>query len=110
MSDDTREGFVTAPVGSQLSPQKGHDESQGKSGNGVVRPSSSPNVMPGGTEHTAGGQAKPVRAVDAAKSIKLEDFKEIHKKPCVRDAFLTGIPSGAAAGVVSAVLGGASPA
>ena len=66
--------------------------------------------MGGGTQNTAGGQVKPANAIDAAKSIKLEEFQEIHKKPCVRDAFLTGIPSGVAVGAVWVLLGGVFPA
>lgn len=54
--------------------------------------------MPGGTEHTAGGKVGDVTLVDAAKSIKLEEFTSIHRKPCVRDSFLTGIGTGVAIG------------
>ena len=42
----------------------------------------------------------------ALKTVKLEDFKTIHQKPCVRDALLTGICVGFGAGGVRATLGG----
>ncbi|EMD00216.1 hypothetical protein BAUCODRAFT_30683 [Baudoinia panamericana UAMH 10762] len=59
--------------------------------------------MPGGTEHTAGGKAPEVTVWNALP--KLNDFTEFHKRPCVRDALLTGIGGGAAFGGVRAVFG-----
>ncbi|KAF2234741.1 hypothetical protein EV356DRAFT_514879 [Viridothelium virens] len=105
MADDTREASMATPIGT-----KSHDQDAGEAGKGTkdigpIRRPQSANVMPGGTQNTAGGQVKPVSAVDAAKTIKLEDFREIHKKPCVRDTFLTSIPSSLAIGAVWAVLG-----
>jgi cytochrome c oxidase assembly protein subunit 20 len=65
------------------------------------------NLLPGGTENTAGGKAPAVPGlVDVAKSIKYEEFKDIHKKPCVRDSLLTGIASGFGIGGVRAIVGG----
>ncbi|KAL8994578.1 MAG: hypothetical protein Q9169_005496 [Polycauliona sp. 2 TL-2023] len=43
--------------------------------------------------------------VDALKTIKLQDFKEVHKKPCTREGFLTGIGAAFATGGVRAILG-----
>ncbi len=63
------------------------------------------NLIPGGTTNTAGGQPKEFGIVDAAKTIKLQEFREIHKKPCVRHALLTGIGSGFALGGVTAIIG-----
>ncbi|KAI9666716.1 MAG: hypothetical protein M1821_004652 [Bathelium mastoideum] len=104
MSDDGREGPATKIDTPPKSEQVLRDAAASKKDISTIRPPPSANLMPGGTEHTAGGQTKPVTAADAVKSIKLEDFKELHKKPCVRDAFLNGIPSGVAAGVVWTVL------
>ena len=59
-----------------------------------------------GSLNTAGGRIKEASYSDALRSIKLSDFQEIHTKPCVRDAFLTGIGSGFGIGGVRAVLGG----
>ncbi len=64
------------------------------------------NVLPGGTTNTAGGRPKDVGLVEAAKTVQLEDFRNIHKLPCVRDSLLTGILSGFGLGGVRAVLGG----
>ena len=99
MSDDGREGPAARPTDLQSSEQISKDAAPNKKELGTIRPPPSANIMPGGTENTAGGHTKPVNAIDAAKSIKLEDFQEIHKKPCVRNAFLTGIPSGVFVGV-----------
>ncbi|KAI4130324.1 MAG: hypothetical protein LQ347_003428 [Umbilicaria vellea] len=49
------------------------------------------NALPGGTTNTAGGRPKDAGLIDAAKTVKLEELTEVHKKPCVRDSLLTGI-------------------
>ena len=59
-----------------------------------------------GSLNTAGGRTKEASYLDALRSIKLSDFQEVHTKPCVRDAFLTGIGSGFGIGGVRAILGG----
>ena len=59
-----------------------------------------------GSLNTAGGRRKEASYSDALRSIKFSDFQEVHTKPCVRDAFLTGIGSGFGIGGVRAVLGG----
>ncbi|KAL8820498.1 MAG: hypothetical protein Q9223_001298 [Gallowayella weberi] len=56
-----------------------------------------PNVLAG--KHTEPG------IVDALKSIKLEDFKEVHKKPCTREGFLTGLGAAFATGGVRVIFG-----
>jgi len=63
-------------------------------------------VLPGGSANTAGGRPKDAGLIDAVKTVKLEEFTEIHKKPCVRESLLTGILSGFGMGGVRAVLGG----
>lgn len=68
----------------------------------------SANMIPGGTEHTAGGRAVDVTIGDAAKSIKKEDWSTFHKKPCVKDSFMLGIGSGFAMGSIRAIWRGES--
>ncbi|KAL9130914.1 MAG: hypothetical protein Q9217_001017 [Psora testacea] len=63
------------------------------------------NVLTGGSSNTAGGKAKEASIIDALKSIHLADFKEVHKKPCVRDALMTGIGAGFGIGGVRSILG-----
>ena len=96
MVDDTRQTDCAAP------PKK--TESRG-----IIVPQVAPenaNALPGGSANTAGGKAKEASIIDALKSIHLADFKEVHKKPCVRDALMTGIGTGFGVGGVRSILGG----
>ncbi|KAI9677773.1 MAG: hypothetical protein M1829_002545 [Trizodia sp. TS-e1964] len=52
-----------------------------------------------------GGRPTNLSIIEAAKTIKLEDFKEVHKKPCVRNALLAGILGGFGVGGVRGILG-----
>jgi cytochrome c oxidase assembly protein subunit 20 len=70
------------------------------------KPPQNANLLAGGTENTAGGQTKDIGLGDAFEAIKLEEFTEIHKKPCVRDALMVGIGSGFGVGGVRALVGG----
>ena len=49
---------------------------------------------------------KEVGVVDVLKTIKLSEFKEVHKQPCVRDSLLTGIGGGFGIGGIRAIWGG----
>lgn len=82
-----------------MSPAKGSDA-----------PPENANTLPGANLNTAGGKVRDANVADALKAVKIDDFKEIHKKPCVRDAFLPGIGAGFAVGGVRAIMGGASAA
>ena len=67
----------------------------------------SANALPGGAGlNTAGGRTKEAGYFDALRSIHPSDFQEVHKKPCARDALLTGIGGGIGIGGVRAILGG----
>lgn len=76
--------------------------------NETVVPPENANMIPGGTTHTAGGKMKEATVGDAVKSIRPSDFLEIHKKPCVREALMTGIGAGFGIGSVRGILGGGS--
>lgn len=67
---------------------------------------SNANALPGGGQNTAGSKNQEASLLDAAKSIRLSEFKEVHKKPCVRDALMTGIGTGFGIGGVRSILGG----
>ncbi|KAK4997329.1 hypothetical protein LTR66_003231 [Elasticomyces elasticus] len=71
----------------------------------TYKPPENANVLPGGTNNTAGGKVQDVGFIDVVKGIKLEEFKEVHKKPCVRDALMVGIGTGFAAGGIRAIFG-----
>lgn len=51
---------------------------------------------------------KNASVLEAAKTIQFEDFTKVHQTPCVRNALLPGIGSGAAIGAGRFVLGGKS--
>ena len=70
------------------------------------QPPQNANMLAGGTENTAGGKTKEIGFSDAFESIKAEEFAELHKKPCVRDALMTGIGSGFGVGGLRALVGG----
>lgn len=64
--------------------------------------------LPGANSKTLVERQKEPGFVEALKTIKLQDFKEVHKKPCTREGFLTGIGAAFATGGVRAILGGAN--
>ncbi|KAL8683052.1 MAG: hypothetical protein Q9186_000962 [Xanthomendoza sp. 1 TL-2023] len=64
------------------------------------------NSLPGANANVLAEKHTEPAIVDALKTIKLEDFKEVHKKPCTREGFLTGIGAAFATGGVQAILGG----
>ncbi|KAI9823293.1 MAG: hypothetical protein M1832_002517 [Thelocarpon impressellum] len=72
-------------------------------------PPPSANAFPGGTENTAGGRQEEVSLKSMAGSITLEDFRKVHKQPCVRDSLLLGIGGGFGVGGVRAVVGAGIP-
>jgi cytochrome c oxidase assembly protein subunit 20 len=106
MAEDTGKHVPTTPLSQQELAEQARALAVGKTDNSTAKRPENANLLPGGTQNTAGGQVKAVSAVDAAKTIKLEEFKEIHKKPCVRDALLTGMGSGFAMAGVRALMGG----
>lgn len=71
-----------------------------------VAPPQNANLLPGGTMNTAGGKVRESSILEAAKTIKLGDFRELHKKPCARESFLVGIGAGFGVGGLRAVMGG----
>ena len=73
---------------------------------GLAKPPINANALPGAGLNTAGGTIQHASLWDALKSIRLSDFKEVHKKPCVRDSFLVGMGAGFGVGGFRAILGG----
>lgn len=70
-------------------------------------PPPSANALPEGSGlNTAGAHAPAPTLGEALKTVRLEDFKQVHMYPCVRDALLAGIGGGFGVGGVRALLGG----
>ncbi|CAO1602640.1 hypothetical protein XANCAGTX0491_006244 [Xanthoria calcicola] len=61
--------------------------------------------LPRAISNTVVGKQTEPGVVDALKTIKLQDFKEVHKKPCTREGFLAGIGAAFAVGGVRAIHG-----
>ncbi|KAK5685918.1 hypothetical protein LTS10_002031 [Elasticomyces elasticus] len=115
MADDTRlpknpqtpEDLSRAAltVSPEHKPFTGTQWQNGKAVGPYTAPESA-NLLAGGTEHTAGGKAPEVTLANAVKDLGWKDFTELPKRPCVRDALLTGIGSGFAFGGVKTIFGG----
>ncbi|KAI4089880.1 MAG: hypothetical protein LQ348_001719 [Seirophora lacunosa] len=83
------------------------DASAGKTYDSFNYPATSENInsLPGVNQGKVSKQQPNAGLFEALKSIQLEDFKEVHKKPCTREGFLTGIGAGFGIGGVRAILG-----
>ena len=68
----------------------------------------SANALPlGSGQNTAGSHATPPPTIkEGLKTIRLEDFTQVHKYPGVRDSLLMGIGAGFGAGGLRFVLAG----
>ncbi|KAF6235669.1 hypothetical protein HO173_006352 [Letharia columbiana] len=105
MAADTREDAISKPP---VPSKPTTSPSKGTAHEPYAVPVAPPNAnaLPGGAGlNTAGGRTKEAGYFDALRSIQFSDFQEVHKKPCVRDALLTGIGGGFGIGGVRAVLG-----
>ncbi|KAK5698401.1 hypothetical protein LTR17_023697 [Elasticomyces elasticus] len=95
-SSDTDLSRAALTVSPENKPFTGTQWQNGKAVGPYVSPQApeSANMLAGGTEHTAGGKAPEVTLANAVKDLGWKDFSELPKRPCVRDALLTGIGSG----------------
>lgn len=72
-------------------------------------PPANANALPDGSgQNTAGGREKNLGLTDAIKTVRIEDFKQVHMYPCVRESLLTGIAGGFGMGGIRALWGGTS--
>lgn len=69
----------------------------------AYKPPESANIMPGGTQHTAGGQVPEVTLLNALTTGV--PITEIHTRPCVRDSLLQGMVGGFALGGTRLIFG-----
>lgn len=101
---------MTANKNESTQPSSGSDATK-KTYETFDYPPSAPNAnsLPGADANTAGGRPPQYATLtDAFKTIRLEHFKEVHKKPCARESFLTAIGAGFGVGGARFVLGGTS--
>jgi cytochrome c oxidase assembly protein subunit 20 len=67
------------------------------------------NALPEGSgQNTAGSGNKVPSLKEAIKTVRLEDFKQVHMYPCVRESLLMGIGGAFGVGGVRTLLGGMS--
>ena len=99
---ETYETFASSPT------PRSEEASLTSSKSIELGPPENANVLPGGSVNTAGGRAKEATFWDGIKSIKMQDVKDLHKIPCVRDALLVGIGGGFFIGGGRMVSGGRS--
>ncbi|KAK1066372.1 hypothetical protein LTR74_007259 [Friedmanniomyces endolithicus] len=113
MADDTRQSpedlsRQALTVNPENRPFTGTQWQNGKAVPYTAPPPQSANMLAGGTEHTAGGKVPEVSLGNAFQSgLKWSDFTDLPKRPCVRDALLTGIGGGFALGGFRVIFGAA---
>lgn len=106
MAADTRENATSKPSEPSKTTKSSSRETAPEPYAVSVAPPDA-NALPAGAGlNTAGGRPKQASYFDALRSIQLSDFQEVHNKPCVRDALLTGIGGGFGISGVRAILGG----
>jgi len=72
-------------------------------------PPPSVNALPDGSgQNTAGSRQEAPTLTAAVKTVRWQDFKQVHMYPCVRESLLLGIAGGFSVGGVRALLGGMS--
>ena len=70
-------------------------------------PPKSANALPEGSgQNTAGAHQKAPTLGDVLETVHVQDFKQVHMYPCVRESLLMGIGGGFGVGGVRALWGG----
>lgn len=111
MADDTRQSNTSPQEDLSKEALTVHPEHKPFSGSQwkgdaaaqTIKAPESANLMPGGTQHTAGGKEPEINIANAIKTGR--PFAEVHKAPCVRDSLLQGIGAGTAVGATRAIFG-----
>jgi len=68
-------------------------------------PASANDLPQGSGQNTAGGRVEVPSLAEAVKTVRLEDFKQVHMYPCVRESLLSGIAGAFAVGGVRSLMG-----
>jgi cytochrome c oxidase assembly protein subunit 20 len=109
MADDTRDPKQPAPRGPPpgATAPPDHVKTPNKIYEVFNGPPQNANALPDGSgQNTAGGKEKVPSLTEAIKTVRLEDFKQVHMYPCVRESLLMGIGSGFGIGGIRALWGG----
>ena len=106
MAADTREPPVSNPVDASRSSAATSPE-EPRQTKSALASSRNPNTLAAlGSTNTAGGKVQEASIMDALRSLQPSDIKNVHQKPCVREALLTGIGGGFGVGGLRAIWGG----
>jgi cytochrome c oxidase assembly protein subunit 20 len=99
----TRESLNAHPENKPFSGTQWQDPSVASNQSKEIIPPTNANLAPGGTQNTAGGQVPDITITNAWPT--LSDFSNLPKRPCVRDAYMTGMYTGFALGGSRLVFG-----
>lgn len=70
-------------------------------------PPESANSLPDGYgQNTAGGHVEAPTLTEGLKTVRVQDFTQVHMYPCVRESLLTAFGGGFGVGGLRALLGG----
>lgn len=109
MADDTRDTNPTPrgpPPGATSPPD--HVKTPNKVYEVFHTPPENANALPEGSGQNTAGSHKETPTLGAAiKTVRWQDFTQVHMYPCARESFLTGIGGGFAMGGIRAIFGGA---
>ena len=109
-SRDTRPADSTSGSGETTATDVANNSTIATWSNPDVRRPQDLQSGPGRGNSNGDGQQQPQSKRDlvweAAKTIRPSDFLELHKTPCAREGWMTGIGMGAAAGALRFILGG----
>lgn len=64
------------------------------------------NALPEGSGQNTAGRPENPNLTDAVKTVRIQDFAQVHMYPCVRESLLTGIGGGFGMGFFRAIWGG----
>lgn len=93
------------PPGATSSPE--HVQTPNKVYEVFHMPPTNANALPDGSgQNTAGAHTERPSLGKAIKTVRLQDFTQVHMYPCARESLLTGIGGGFAMGGIRAIFGG----
>ncbi|KAK8254395.1 hypothetical protein HDK77DRAFT_370286 [Phyllosticta capitalensis] len=104
MADDTRQTQPQQPSSTEAHGANAPPSSSPKYVT-APPPGQAANMMPGGTQHTAGGEKMELTGNSLAQTFKPDDILKVHQQPNAREAFLAGIGSGFGVGGLMAIWG-----
>ncbi|TGO14697.1 hypothetical protein BTUL_0049g00060 [Botrytis tulipae] len=111
MADDTGNSNSTLrgpPPGATSPPD--HVKTPNKVYEVFHTPPENANALPDGSgQNTAGAHKETPTLGAAVKTVRWQDFSQVHMYPCARESFLTGIGGGFAMGGIRAIFGAPIP-